>query len=431
MYLLVVVAAAVAAAAMAARLPAGATCTADAECASGVCADFGGTEFLCTSCLYHTFHGRNAAEDPDGVYRDAWECAKTNAPLAPPVGPPPGRGARVPGVDAAVRALLAWQHNVDCNRAQLARMMPRGASGIDSHIHTAGWALAHAIRSNRVLIDTGGSSLGGWLNESWCDGTRRLTCIFEPMSACDGLAYATRAVPVEDTTHPGPKALRLDEAESILGLTLPPRERAAAALIDPNLWWACVVDAVLFRPNDALRSFYELALANDALFENARALRRAPLVAVHVRRGDKRREARLIDPAEYARLVADALPGRAAVLAEGDDEDALRALRAGCVLPACEFAAPRFPHPVLRSVGVQAPRPYDRMTDLLHNLLTMHAYVYAHPVVYVATLTSNQGRWLNEARLLAGDSDRTFVDATPPGEMRGVERYTPPPWWIE
>lgn len=228
------------------------------------------------------------------------------------------------GFEEAMEAIWKNQHPEDCSKAQY--LISGGfESGFASEFHVIGVGLALAMNMNRVYImfpDHGDSSLMSKMDSlnrfqvdiDFCKKQKKtsLDCYYEPWSSCtiedalqgtslQGLRSSNRHLfihEVEQLHKAGNATARayiaqLGDSSEILPHSLKHLYECSPFHKDKyRYWWRSVSAAYMVRPNEPTR---QLIMQHRQDAEMKFDHQKEQCVSVHIRRGDKHLEMRMID----------------------------------------------------------------------------------------------------------------------------------------
>lgn len=350
----------------------------------------------------------------------ACQSARLRRVLALECGESAERAAHDAASDSAKlqAALRTWQHPTECTVART-RVYRDWRNGLGAQLSSlvGAWAAALAkddlARVNAratVLLAAGGMR---YANKALCP-SRDLTCYFEPLSSCDAPSRTTGVKEARAAKTPAALAVRLSDQ---LGLS---RTR--------DKWWLRMeLTRYIFRPNAAtlgmlaaVREEMRLRAPSgddsalrpaSAVQEGAEAASEADerrtdeLVALHVRRGDKRdlgakERGEPFSDSMYvaaAAAVAEASGARGFLLASSEPSTLSRLpplLRAATGLPTYVMPAHHFvqvpegktPHQVVETTRQEGAGRDEGRSQLVQLMLL------AECRAFVGTVTSNFGQ---------------------------------------
>mmetsp|Transcript_20255 Transcript_20255/g.61032 ORF Transcript_20255/g.61032 Transcript_20255/m.61032 type:complete len:429 (-) Transcript_20255:963-2249(-) len=215
----------------------------------------------------------------------------------------PGQGEVLFGTAQAQQIIYQHQHPADCENARFLVHKSQG-SGIGSLLHQMGVALAGALDLGRVLIfDKPDPNV--YLSDQYCEGARSWDeCYFFPISNCSAKVTIPDWMPMNNYSDPSLADQKFTFDET--GLTNPQYvvPRAFNQLLDGSnvpvarryYWYRSQAAAYVVRLND--RTVAKLQEIRAERFTETPSLNHA--ISVHIRRGDKWREAEPVSDRAYS-----------------------------------------------------------------------------------------------------------------------------------
>lgn len=96
------------------------------------------------------------------------------------------KSLHIHGIFEALKVIYENQHPKNCSTAKFLISPQRKTCGFGCEIHLDGVALALALKSGRVLLDTADRVLSWEVNNTFCQSNneRGKTCYYEPWSSC-------------------------------------------------------------------------------------------------------------------------------------------------------------------------------------------------------------------------------------------------------
>jgi len=278
-----------------------------------------------------------------------------------------------------INMVEAHQNPASCEEASFMVITDSvSASGFGSTIHQLGAYLALAINSNKVLaIDS--SALRHW---GPCDSASgsAFECFFKPITWCNHRASSNVSAPhTRDVVNEMPRFLEevIDRAPTTMPNT-PDRQ--------VKYLWRAIASAYLLRLNADTST--QLVAQRRALLGRGPP----PLIAVHVRRGDKGKEMTLRPVSRFVQAVkqvqlSSVRRGWPAVFLTTESEDVVGAFQEAFSAPPQLVYVDRERSNKDFSIGYN-----DTMADLLSLFVSLES------TYFVGTLGSNWSRLVDELR---------------------------------
>lgn len=226
------------------------------------------------------------------------------------------------GTLAAQRAIWTHQHPSTCHDKKfLVYESQLGDHGIGSMLHIAGVALLTALNTNRILVLAPQSNVG-WVQGQFCEGLDTMDeCYFEPLSSCTiydafgsdlevtnenfGRFAELAMVGQNDTASSGDRVLRtsvqhmqeseLRSATPVMFHSMLERGNVSVGFY---YWWRAQAAAYFVRPT--LRTLRELDRRRKSEVFQGQSIEPGT-ISVHVRHGEKWKEAQLQPDSEFLR----------------------------------------------------------------------------------------------------------------------------------
>lgn len=210
------------------------------------------------------------------------------------------------GTAYAQQVIWDHQHPKDCSKKKFLTFV-HDVSGIGSNLHVIGQALALAMHYGRILVPFRIDGLI-WNDQRTCPGKKSWECWFLPMAGC-------MPVPGSDIMY-----VRMPPiAKGFSGHDVPEVFRTLLSECSPVkskfwfYWWRAQSIAYLVRFNSPTRKALDMLRKRTMKVARNRSIEKVDslpsgAVSMHVRHGDKGREARLFrfdDYRDYAEKLAN------------------------------------------------------------------------------------------------------------------------------
>ena len=326
-------------------------------------------------------------------------------------------------------ALCRTQFPADCAGARFLVLMNEYHTGIGSDMHMRTVALTMALSEGRTL------AYSPFVVSHWTHAHDEhppcargsLDCYYHPITSCslppNWNASAVAAVG-RAGAEPDSQFLTVFLSWTQYGqYNETTRPRLGSARLDamPQPWFMAQYVAFLYRPNAHMLASVVLPRAAETFAKHPRAASRLlpeRFLSVFIRRGDKYKEAKLRDPDEYWRRVAELC----ATLDIGDVYVASDSY--GALDDALALAASTTPQ--LRVYFMNATRDakmklgmgrvnmmsrfwrQPRVRELMNSALT-DFFIARHATAWIGTLSSNVCRAQNEMRMANGRFGSTYA----------------------